>query len=226
MSFNINYHFSISKHPRLAVLWKYQAFSKLIIPLYPILKKCAYFAAIYKRPYHSPLKIEILFSSLCPFFALSILQDWEELHFTPALGKMLQRYVFPKFLVVFAWISSTNHHYFEHQADKNAPIWSNSTNKHHCRDLYYLETWAASGSTPWGRPLPLARAAKLLEATLPGKKRVKVELVELVVVTNVCFTRETRRCLSRASHWNRNGVFPRLPSHILGRVLQAADFEN
>ena len=28
-------------------------------------------------------------------------------------------------------------------------------------------TWAARGSTPWGRPLPLARAAKLLEATLP-----------------------------------------------------------
>ena len=75
MSFNINYNFSISKHPRLAVLRKYQAFSKLIIPLYPILKKCAYFAAIYKRPYHSPLKIEILFSSLCPFLALSILQD-------------------------------------------------------------------------------------------------------------------------------------------------------
>ena len=32
---------------------------------------------------------------------------------------------------------------------------------------YESRTWAARGSTPWGRPLPLARAAKLLEATLP-----------------------------------------------------------
>ena len=39
------------------------------------------------------------------------------------------------------------------------------------------ETWAASGSTPWGRPLPLARAAKLLDATLPEKVGETQELL-------------------------------------------------
>ena len=166
MSFNINYHFSFSKHPRLAVLWKYQAFSKLIIPLYPILKKCAYFAAIYKRPYHSPLKIEILFSSLCPFFALSFFRIEKNYISLQPLGKCCRGMSSPN-----SWRSCMN---FKHKPSpfwkSNAPIWSNSTDKNLCRESYYLETWAASGSTPWGRPLPLARAAKLLEATLPEKK--------------------------------------------------------
>ena len=63
------------------------------------------------------------------------------------------------------------------------------------------ETWAASGSTPWGRPLPLARAAKLLDATLPEKEFVSNifcywGLTSVVVLSEVVVV-----LLLRVSRW-------------------------
>ena len=82
------------------------------------------------------------------------------------------------------------------------------------------ETWAASGSTPWGRPLPLARAAKLLEATLPEKKE-NGQSWNNKWILNMWLTSETGSCLSRTNNRHRDGVLAWFSPHIFGRVLQA-----
>ena len=75
-----------------------------------------------------------------------------EIHFSrrALIWKMLQRYIFSRCLLGYFCM-----------------IWVKEIKA----------TWAASGSTPWGRPLPLARAAKLLDATLPEKVGETQELL-------------------------------------------------